>query len=89
VSVKKPKKGDLVVVTFVDLAGDVTSSSREADIPIGQAAGWFVGWRKINGVKALICEETKWNKPGWGTGWKSWPEGVIKSVEVVNATPNP
>lgn len=86
---RKPKRGDLVLVTYIDLAGSPNGHVSEADIPLGQSAGWFGGYKKINGMRALIVEVTKWNRPGWNPGWMTWPEGVIKSVEVVIAAGRP
>jgi hypothetical protein len=81
----KPKRGDYVLVTYVDLAMD-HGYAKDADIPIGVEGGWYVGYRKIAGVRSLVLERVRWNKEGWQPGWLAWPESIIRNVEVVRAS---
>jgi hypothetical protein len=79
---RKPRRGDLVVVTFTDLATD-HSESDKATVVVGRTPGWYVGWRKIKGVKTLVVEVTQWDEQDFQPGWNTYPEPIVRNVAVI------
>jgi len=74
---KKPRKGQLVLVTGVDLCGELNSDSK-ADLAPFRAVGWVAEWTK----EKAVLHSMEWDGLP-SRDWGAIPVGCIKSVEVL------
>lgn len=81
-NIRKPKKGDLVIVRWVDIAG---GESGEPEVPVFETPGFFIGWRGrgedriLHIARSRIANGTSLD---WQTGWDAYPPGAVRSIVV-------
>ena len=74
----KPSIGDLVEVTWIDIAG---GESNIPECPEFVTPGYYVGWRTIGKEEVL---HTARHRTAWPEhGWDAYPAGVVRKIEVV------
>jgi len=72
--------GDLVIVTYDDLAGVAVGSSDDADLVRDiEYCGYFVRFKGKGGKRLLICANVRNDKDY--DGWSSWPTSVVTRIE--------
>lgn len=80
----KPKRGDLVLIHWVDITNDGAGSPDAAALTPRITAGFFHGYRKQKGVRVLVTYLTQDCDEGRAQfGSDIYPVSVVRHVEVV------
>ena len=77
----KPRKGDLIEVHWVDIAGS-EGDPNEACCPEFITPGYFLGYRKVGKHRALVCEKSR-SGGGFLRGWDAYPTQIVMKIEVI------
>jgi hypothetical protein len=81
-SKRKPRPGDLVLVTWEDIAG---SEGSHPETPVFCTPGYWVGIEESSGRRYVVTEKSRIvsGSSDYSRGWDRYPEAVVLSVEVV------
>lgn len=75
------KRGDMVLVTYDDLAGVAVGDADDADLARGlKYVGYFVRYKGRGRGRVLVCASTH-DHNGDYDGWATWPASVVTSIE--------
>ncbi len=79
------KKGDFVLVHWLDIATDSGGDPRKSELAPGLTPGFFWEVKTNRSRKCLVCYET--HRPGWPDGEEDgshiFPINVILKVEIL------
>jgi len=80
-----PKKGDLVEVLWVDIAGSDSGGAKDAECPKFTTPGYYVGYQNLKGTRALVCERSQ-DDGTFSRGWDAYPAQNVLAVKVIRRT---
>ena len=80
---KKPKTGDRVVVTWLDIQADPIGEVEDADVWCAETEGRFVCWKKGKYGKVLVLSDTRGRDDKEFYGTTAFPAGAVVKVETI------
>ena len=84
-SKRKPKRGDIVRVVWLDIVCDAHGELCDADAMRFDSVAKFVEWRKGAHGEVLVTTDTT-SKDGEIYGWTCYPAGVVVSLKRIGGT---
>lgn len=79
----KPKKGDLVIVEWLDISSSMTDDTDKDDLGHFIEPGLFIGYGKRKGIKVLKTAPSYDIDEKNYRGYNTYPLSVVKDVYII------